>query len=135
MGATAFAQTRPPFVPAPPPVSQPASTPNAANPNQRLRIARPDAPGLNDVLAIADKQESEGSISHMRGHAHLETTEKKLLADEIDYDEDTGEAEARGHVYFENFIEGDKIHCDHGKYNVRTETGLVLFKRLSPPRS
>jgi LPS-assembly protein len=98
--------------------------PNAANPNQRLRIQRPDAPGLNDILAIADKQESEGSVSHMRGHAHLETTDRKLLADEIDYDEDTGEAEARGHVYFENFIEGDKLHCDHGKYNVRTETGI-----------
>ncbi len=124
MGSSAFPQTNPPFVPPPPPVSQPGPPPNAANPNQRLRVQRPDAPGANDILAIADKQETEGSVSHMRGHAHLETTDRKLLADEIDYDEDTGEAEARGHVYFENFIEGDKLRCDRGKYNIRTETGI-----------
>ena len=57
---------------------------------------------------------------------HLETIDKKLDADEADYDEDTGDAEVRGHVRYENFVDGTKIQCDHGKYNVNSETGLFF---------
>lgn len=116
-----FAQTvNPAFVPPPPPVEQP----NAANPNQRFKVPRPDAPGPNDVVVIADTEESDGSLRHLRGHVHLETSDKLLEADEADYDEDTGDAEVRGHVRYENFLDGTKLQCDHGKYNVDSETGI-----------
>lgn len=118
-----FAQIlNPPFVPPPAAVEQP----NAANPNQRFRVPRPEAPGANDVVVIADTEESEGSLRHLRGHVHLETFDKMLEADEADYDEDTGDAEVRGNVRYENFLDGTKLQCDHGKYNVDSETGVFF---------
>src|SRR5581483_10437563 len=102
----------------------PAEQPNAANPNQRLKLQRPDAPGPDDVLVIADTEESDGPMRRLRGHVRLETIDKRLLADEVDYNADTGDAEARGHVQFESFTEGSKLQCDHGKYNVNSETGV-----------
>ena len=110
------------FVPPPPPVEQP----NVANPNQRLKAQRPSAPGPNDVVVVADNEESDGPMRHLRGHVHLETVDKTLDADEADYDEDTGDAEVRGHVRYENFMDGTKIQCDHGRYNVNSETGLFF---------
>jgi LPS-assembly protein len=111
---------RPAFVPPPPPVEQPS----VANPNQRLKLQRPDAPGPNDIVVIADTEESDGPLRHLRGHVHIETIDKKLEADEADYDQDSGEAEVRGHVRYENFVDGTKLQCDHGKYNVNSETGI-----------
>jgi LPS-assembly protein len=121
LGPAAWAQfTPPPFVP-PPPNS---TVPNVANPNQRLRIQRPNAPGPDDVLVDAKDQESEGSLVHLRGHVILETIDMKLTADEVDYDQESHEAEARGHVIFDNYLDGQKLLCDHGKYNVDTKTGI-----------
>jgi LPS-assembly protein len=114
-----------PFVPPPPPPAiQPNAVPNAANPNQRLKTQRPNAPAPGEYVVIADTQEQDGSLYHLRGHVHLETTDKKLEADEVDYDEDSGDAEVRGHVRYENFLDGTKLQCDHGKYNVNSETGI-----------
>ena len=117
--------------PPPPVVSQPDTVPNAANPNQRLKTQRPNAPGPDEYLVIADTQETDRSLRHLRGHVHLETTDKKLEADEIDYDEETGDVEARGNVLYENFIDGTKLNCDHGKYNVNSETGIFYDLRGS----
>ena len=118
-----FAQA--PFVPPPPPAAvQPSGVPNAANPSQRLKTERPNAPSPGDYLVIADTQQVEGALYHLRGHVRLETTDKKLEADEIDYNEESGDAEFRGHVRYENFLDGTKLQCDHGKYNVNSETGV-----------
>ena len=72
----------------------------------------------------ADTEETDGDLRHLRGHAVLQTFDKKLEADEVDYNEDTGDAEFRGNVRFENFADGTKLNCDHGTYNVDTETGF-----------
>ncbi len=120
--ASAAYSQPPPFIPPPPPTT-PAPA-NAANPNQRMRIQRPDEPAPSDVVVVADSEESEGAIRHLRGHVHLETFDKKLNADEVDYDEESGEAEARGNVLFENYADGSKLNCDHGTYNVDTGTGI-----------
>lgn len=44
-------------------------------------------------------------------------------ADELDYNDDTGEVQARGHIYFEQFERNEKIWADHLEYNTETETG------------
>ena len=75
----------------------------------------------NDLIVNAESQDNEGSMHHLRGHVVVDTVDRKLEADEIDYDEDTGVVEARGHVRFENYLEGDKIECDHGTYNYYDE--------------
>jgi LPS-assembly protein len=135
LAAVAFAQAPGSvFVPPPPPVEEPPAGVNAANPNQRVKPLRPDMPGPDQVKLDSDTQEADGSIRHFRGHVVLETVDQKIEADELDYNDDTGEVEARGHVRFESFIEGDKIECDHGKYNVNDETGTFWDVRgTSPP--
>ena len=114
-----------PFAPPPQPAAaQSDAVPNAANPNQRLKSPRPNAPGPGEYVVVADMQEADGPLYHLRGHVHLETTDKQLDADEVDYNEDTGDAEVRGHVRYENFLDGTKLECDHGKYNINSETGI-----------
>ena len=120
LSITAPAQIyRPPFVPPP----SAAAQANPANPNQKVRVPRPNAPGPKDLNVDADKQEVEGSRRHFRGNVRLETTDMLLLADEVDYDADTGDAQARGNVKFEHFFNGDRIECDHADYNLDEETG------------
>lgn len=46
-----------------------------------------------------------------------------LKADEIDYNEQTGEAEARGNVYYENFDTGEKLAATRVEYNLREQNG------------
>ncbi len=106
-----------------------------ANPNQRLKIQRPDAPSPNDVTVTADSQEADGDMRHLRGHVLLETFDKKLEADEVDYNEDTQDVEARGNVHFENFADGTKLNCDHGKYNVDSQNGIFYeVNGISPSK-
>ena len=93
----------------------------------------PDAPGPNDVFIDAEQEESDGALRHLRGHVVIETSDRKLQADEVDFDDDTGEAEARGNVRFESYLEGDKLECDHGKYNVNDQTGIFWDVRGTSP--
>ena len=81
------------------------------------------------MFVDAVTEETEGSVRHLRGHVRLEMTDKKLEADEVDYDEETGEAQFRGNVRYENFIDGTKLECDHGNYNVNSETGFFYDLR------
>jgi LPS-assembly protein len=142
MAAVALAQAPAPAVTPPPAsvVTQPVVTPpaaadqpNAANPNQRVHFQRPDMPAADDVKIFAETQDNEGSMHHYRGHVVIDTIDRKLEADEVDYDQDTGEVEARGHVRFENYLEGDKLECDHGKYNYFDETGIFWDVRGTSP--
>ncbi len=75
----------------------------------------------------------EGTVRRLRGAALVETTEAVLRADEIDYDEKTGFAEARGNVQYESFTSGEKLFADRGEYNVNEETGKFYGLRGSAP--
>ena len=68
-------------------------------------------------------QEVEGPLRHLRGMVLIETSDMKLKADEVDYNADTGDAEARGHVHFEHLVRGEILDCDHAEYNTETQTG------------
>jgi LPS-assembly protein len=68
-------------------------------------------------------------LRHLRGHVHLESIDKKLDADAVDYNDDTGDVEAWGNVRYENFVDGTKLNCDHAKYNVNSETGIFYDVR------
>jgi LPS-assembly protein len=119
-----------------PPIAAPTpdnSQPNAANPNLRVRTARPDAPPKDFVKIDSISQESDGPLYHLRGRVILETQDEILQADEVDYNEDTHDAEARGHVKYENFVNGDKLECDHAKYNLDSETGSFFEVRGTSP--
>jgi len=106
------------------PLIGPAASPTAAQPNFSVKIPRPDAPPEGEWNVGADQRlESEGRIYHLRGHASIEGAELLLTANEIDYDEDTGNAEARGNVTFHQYVKDEEIHADRAEYNTRDETG------------
>ncbi len=110
-----------------PPLSSPepdtTTTTVPANPNHRVSPPRPDKPDKDHVLANAVHKDIVGHVYHLRVAVHLETTDMLLTADEVDYDEETGDVDARGHVHFEHFARGEKIDCDRAEYNEQTEDG------------
>ncbi len=107
-----------------PPLAAPAAQDApSTNPDVKIRALHPDAPDVEHVHVESVTQDAEGPIRHLRGAVRLETSDMLLRADELDYNTETGDAEARGHVHFEHFIRGEKLDCDHAEYNVDTETG------------
>jgi LPS-assembly protein len=106
----------------PPPPPGPVQV--SPNPNQRVVIPHEGAPGPEEQAIIqGNSQEQEGDLIHLRGMVRLETSQMLLTADEVDYNQDTGDAEVRGHVHYENFETGEKLFCDHGYYNTESENG------------
>ncbi len=108
---------RPPL-PTPPQPVQPSP-----NPNERVRTPRPNAPDASSVYVDSVQQEVVGHVRHLRGNVHIETTDMLLKCDELDWDEETGEVDARGHVHFEHFARGEKLDCEKAVYNIDEETG------------
>jgi LPS-assembly protein len=106
--------------PLPPP---PATTQPSPNPNQRTLPPREGAPNQGEVNVHAIDQTKDGPVIHLRGAVMIETPEMMLKADEVDYNQETGDAEARGHVHFEHFLRGERLDCDRAIYNTDAETG------------
>ena len=80
-------------------------------------------------------KETVGPVHHLRGSASLQTTELQLWADELDYNEETGDAQARGNVHFKHFQQGEELWADQVDYNLQHETGKFQNVRgTSPPR-
>ena len=110
--------TRPDFLR--PPVPATAVAPAVAAP---IKPIRPNAPKKNEIRIFAVDQDAEGTKYKLRGNAEVETIDMLLKADEIDYDKETGEAEARGHVRFEKFDTGEKLQASRVQYNLDAQTG------------
>lgn len=113
---------RPPFVP--PAVERPA-----AQPNFHVRVARPNAPPPGEFEIRADGKEADGPQYHLRGHAEIESSDSLLTADEIDYNDDTGDAEARGNVHFQQFERDEELRAYRAVYNVHEKTGTFYNVR------
>jgi LPS-assembly protein len=109
---------RPPYVP-----SAPAAAAPAGSQTKPLKPIRPNAPPPGFFRIDARDQEKNGDEYHLRGKAQVETPEMLLEADEIDYDRSSGEAQARGNVRFEHFINGEKLSASRAEYNTDEETG------------
>ena len=94
-----------------------------------MNALRAGSPGPGEYRFESKTQESDGDLRHLRGNVHIESIDKKMDADEVDYNEDTGDVEAWGNVRYENFLDGTKLECDHAKYNVNSETGIFYDVR------
>ncbi len=112
------AQTFRPGLPSPDQGVNPS--PNA---DQRLKLARQNGPAPGDYYINAVTQKSEGPWQYLIGSARVETTDFLIEADELDWNEDTDELIARGHVHFEHFARGEKIDCAQAEYNMDDEEG------------
>lgn len=97
--------------------------PPAAVPNRRVVVVRPNAPDPSQVIVRAVRQEVVGSKRMLRGKAEVETFDALLTADEMDYDEETGLAEARGNVTYRNYESGEQLKCSRAEYDVNQERG------------
>ncbi len=106
------------------PVAPEPSPPSELTPDKLDHVVRPNAPALDRINVTSDeRQVSESGVYHLRGHAVIELSDTILKADEIDYNEETGDAQARGHVYYENFTQNERITCDRVEYNTDTQHG------------
>ena len=102
-------------------------------PFHRSPAPRPNAIPRNEMEAESVSQIKEGPWYRLRGHARLETSEFLLRADEIDYNEDTDDAEARGNVYLKHFAEGEELWADRIEYNISEQTGKFYNVHGSAP--
>jgi LPS-assembly protein len=103
-----------------PPPAPPAPI---VEPNFNVKIPRPNAPPEKEWNVTADFEQTDGSLRHLRGHAEIEGADMLLTADEIDYDDDTGDVKARGNVTFHQYVRDEELHADRVEYNTRDETG------------
>jgi LPS-assembly protein len=84
-------------------------------------------------LAVGDwnfrywTQDIVGHVYKLRGSpgvpAEIEDSEMLFRADEIDFDQDTGDVRASGHVFFHNFARNMKMWAGHLTYNTDEQTG------------
>jgi LPS-assembly protein len=94
-----------------------------APPPKRVPVKRQNAPAEDEVLVRAIGQEVDGQVYHLRGAAEVETAEILLKADEIDYNETTGDVDARGNVYYKNYMSSEEMWAQKAKYNLKEESG------------
>jgi LPS-assembly protein len=100
-----------------------------------VRPLRTNAPAQDEIVVHAVSQDQQGEMIYLKGDCKIETTETIVQADEIDYNRDTHWAEARGHVHFESFVNGDKLDADHGRYNLQSDEGtFYVVTGTSPPK-
>ena len=85
--------------------------------------AKAEIPPEDEIWYRAVQQESDGSMRYLRGSATVELSDIRISADDIQFNSDTNEVTAKGHVHLQHFATGDDIHADHGEYNLKTEVG------------
>ena len=113
-----------------PPIARPEQEQkDVKDANAPTKTLRRDVPDPHHYR-IHGHQESNGStdLYKLRGHcpedcAEIETVDFLLKADEIDFNNETQYAEARGNVYYENFAEGYKIYARKAEYQADTRHG------------
>ncbi len=82
----------------------------------------------------AIEQEKDGPIFHLRGKVEIHYATYVLYADSADYNSDTGDATADGHVVLDGGPNDEHVKATHGTYNIRAETA-VLRTYMGPPAS
>lgn len=83
------------------------------------------APRTWNVVGDQEKDGSINRVHHPRdgGQAEIESSKYLFRADEIEYDEDTGDVRAEGRVYFRDFDKNEQLWCNRLDYNTDEETG------------
>lgn len=78
-------------------------------------------------------QESDGPWIRLRGKAEVLGSDMLFRADEIDYNRETGDVEARGGIYFQHFLRKEQIWADRLEYNIDKQRGKFYEVRGSAP--
>jgi len=78
-------------------------------------------PGGTEIRAFS--QESVGPMRYLRGSVEIRFGNSVISAEEVDYNESTGEVEARGDVRFNNSSRQEDLHASKLSYNAHSEAG------------
>jgi LPS-assembly protein len=117
-----------------PGVATPPPPAAVASPAVRLpQTVRPGAPPPGEAFIEAISKQVQGGVYNLRGKARIETREALITADEIDYDEESGDAQARGNVYFRHFLENEELWADRVDYNLGEQTGKFFHVQGRAP--
>jgi len=76
-----------------------------------------------DVNIRALEQEKDGSWFKLRGQVEIRYSTYILYADDVTFNNDTGEALADGHVVVDGGPDDEHIEATHAAYNIRSQTG------------
>lgn len=98
----------------------------SASETSKDKASPPSAPSTvreQDVTIRALQQEKDGAVFKLRGQAEIHYGTYILYADSIDYNSDTGEAIADGHVVLDGGPNDEHVEATHATYNVRAESG------------
>jgi LPS-assembly protein len=104
-----------------PSASGPSSLPDAPDYPIAEVVAAP--PSGVPVRIEARQQEKHGDVFLLTGDVRIEYKDYILTADKASYNQETGDAEADGHVRLEGTRNNELILADHGKLNFDLETG------------
>ena len=97
------------------------------------QLPRINGPGTGWMYVRSVTQDRRGPWFYLRGAAEVETDEFLLRADEIDYNDTTGYAEARGRVRFLSFERGESLDADQAEYYLEEMKGRFYNVRGSVP--
>lgn len=82
------------------------------------------------------EQQRDGSVVHLRGNVRIQTRSMELQADEVDFHQDTNEAEARGNVRIK-FLDGTQKASSSAKESgtapLRLRVPFEAPQKMLPP--
>jgi LPS-assembly protein len=90
-------------------------------------------PPRDIIVTQAIQQVMEGSVYKLRGAASVETSEFRITADEIDYDEHKAYAEARGNAKADFWATGEHVEADRAEYDLGEQTARFWNVRGTSP--
>jgi LPS-assembly protein len=83
----------------------------------------PSAVREEDVTIRALQQEKDGVVYKLRGQAEIHYGTYILYADSVDYNSETGDSVADGHVVLNGGPNDEHVEATHATYNIRAESG------------
>src|SRR5262249_15505434 len=109
----------------PAPAAEPNTPTESSNEKQTTKPAEEPRvhPVGDEVIIKARQQEKNGNVFTLSGEGEVSYRDTVLRADEIVYDQSTGDVKANGHVVVEGGTHQEHIEGTSAEYNVRTETG------------
>ena len=95
----------------------------AQSPLRTQTTSKKPAGAGEDVTIKAREQEKIGDVYKLRGNVVIHFRNFVVYADEVTYNDATGDATATGHVIFEGGPHDEHVTASHGTLNTETETG------------
>src|SRR5690349_3928722 len=75
------------------------------------------------TIRATERQEKDGPVYRLRGHAEIHYRTYVLYADSVDYNSDTGQVIADGNVVLDGGPNDEHVQASHATYNLNSEVG------------